>query len=139
MNKTLFLFRPIIFGFSLWTLITFSIGLAFLLYGALNYHIPDWDIGVSLCMAMLTLLTAQWSASVLFDARWKMFPVVIFVTWFTVDGVYLLYHTFAGNTMFREAQWLASLCLYYLCGFIWLLGEKFGIYLSLRQSDGHKI
>jgi hypothetical protein len=31
--------------------------------------------------------------------------------------------------MFREEQWLASLFLYYLCGFIWLLGDMLGKFL----------
>jgi hypothetical protein len=37
-----------------------------------------------------------------------------------VDWVYLLYHQPADNQVYREANFLASLPLYFLAGTIWL-------------------
>jgi hypothetical protein len=110
--------------FTVWRLVTFVHGLAWLIYGALNYHISDWDIGVSLLMAGSTFLTAEWSAEVLWQRRWKLWPLAALYTWLSVDGVYVFWHTLAGNRMLRAEQWPASLCLYYLCGFIWLFGRR---------------
>jgi uncharacterized membrane protein len=37
-----------------------------------------------------------------------------------VDGVYWAYWSYVNPAaMIREGQWLASLCLYALCGVIW--------------------
>jgi hypothetical protein len=40
--------------------------------------------------------------------------------WFTVDGSYMLYHSFVGNETFRLANFYASTTLYWLCGMLWL-------------------
>lgn len=99
---------------------TFAIGLGLLLYGALFLDYLDWDIGVSLVMAFATLATAEWSASVLWQRRWRWLPLAAFWTWLSVDGVYWAYWSMVRPAaMIREGQWLASLCLYALCGVIW--------------------
>ncbi|WP_160172761.1 hypothetical protein [Methylomarinum vadi] len=33
-----------------WKISSFAIGMGWLLYGALNYEIADWDVGISLIM-----------------------------------------------------------------------------------------
>lgn len=106
-------FRP-------WKLLTFACGMAWLIYGALNYDIPDWDIGISLIMGLLAYVTAPWTVRVLIRRRLRLYPAALFAWWFTVDGSYWLYHTAMGNEMFRLANFPASTTLYFLCGFIWL-------------------
>ena len=103
-----------------WKLVTLAIGLGWLLYGALFYDIGDWDVGVSLIMAGLTYLTAAPSARALLRREWRKLPLIVFWWWFAVDGSYLLWHTAVGNPIYREANFYASTCLYWLCGFIWL-------------------
>lgn len=103
-----------------WKLVTLTIGTSWLIYGALFYDIADWDIGVSLVMAGLTYLSAPWCARAIIGRRWKMIAGVIIMTWFTVDGSYVLWHNIVGNTMYREANFPASSALYWLCAFIWL-------------------
>ena len=103
-----------------WKLTTFALGLGWLLYGALCYEIGDWDVGVSLIMAALTYLTAAPSARALFGREWRKLPLILFWYWFAVDGSYLLWHSLVGNPVYREANFYASSCLYWLCGFIWL-------------------
>ncbi|TJZ64141.1 hypothetical protein [Chitiniphilus eburneus] len=110
--------------FGWWKVSTFLVGVMWLLWGAFHYQISDWDVGVSLTMAGVTFLAAEWCAKTLYSLNWRRFPLVIWWTWLAVDGVYVAYHTLAGNQMLRDAQWPASLCLFYLCGFIWLLGRK---------------
>jgi hypothetical protein len=100
--------------------ITFLLGLLALLYGAMFLDYPDWDIGISLLMAFATLATAQWSVSVLWELRLRWVPLAAFYTWLCVDGVYWAYWSLVRpEVMIREGQWLASLCLYLLCGVIW--------------------
>ena len=55
------LFRP-------WKLFSLACGLGWLIYGALNYDIGDWDIGVSVIMAVLTYLLTPWSMFLLVNA-----------------------------------------------------------------------
>ena len=100
--------------------ITFAVGLGALLAGAFLLDYPDWDVGISLVMAFTTLATAEWGASVIWQRRWGWMPLAAFWTWLSVDGVYWAYWSvFRPEAMIREGQWLASLCLYALCGIIW--------------------
>ena len=101
-------------------LLTFVIGLALLIAGALYLDYPDWDIGVSIVMAFATLASAEWVASVLCRGRWRWLPLALFWTWLSVDGVYWAYWSIVRpEAMIREGQWQTSLCLYALCGIIW--------------------
>ena len=101
-------------------LLSFLVGLGLLIAGALWLDYPDWDIGISLVMAIATFATAQCSASVLWERRWKWLALAAFWTWLSVDGVYWAYWSYVRpSAMIREGQWLASLCLYALCGVIW--------------------
>lgn len=110
-----------------WKLVSFAVGMAWLLYGALNYDIPDWDVGISLLMGGLTYLCAPWSvATILIAVRYRSWrwlfasAVALLVAWVVVDGVYVLYHTLMGNQMFRIENFYASSALYFLAGSIWL-------------------
>lgn len=105
-----------------WKLASLGIGLGLLLIGADYYQAPDWDYSVSVIMAMLAYLTAPWAVRVLMLRRWKWLPLALFWYYITVDGGYWLYwHTVnPGALEMREANFLASSCLYWLCGFIWL-------------------
>ncbi len=111
---------------------SFAVGLGLLIAGALTQDYPDWDLGVSLVMALSTLATAEWVASVVWQRRWAWLPLAAFWTWLSVDGVYWAYWSIVRpEVMIREGQWLASLCLYLLCGIIWyrlvpLMAKKLG-------------
>lgn len=71
-------------------------------------------------MASATYMTAPWSARTLFSRRWRWLPLAIFFWWFAGDGVYMAWHSIMGNPVYREANFYASSCLFWLCGFIWL-------------------
>lgn len=105
-----------------WKLASFAAGLGLLLVGADFEHAPDWDYPVSFLMATLTYLTAPWAVRTLRARRWSMLPLALFWCYLSVDGVYWLYwRTVQPDALaMREANFLASFCLYWLCGFIWL-------------------
>src|SRR3954468_24581542 len=77
-----------------WKLGTLTIGIALLIAGSFYYEAPDWDIPISLIMAMLAYLTAPWSLRVVVERRWASWPAMLFATWFSVDGSYWLYWHF---------------------------------------------
>lgn len=106
-----------------WKLFTLAIGIALLIAGSFFYEAPDWDIPISLIMASLAYLTAPWSLRVIVERRWRLWPAMLVATWFTVDGSYWLYWHFKNPIvvdLMREANFLASLSLYGMCGVIWL-------------------
>jgi len=77
-----------------WKLITLMIGIGLLVAGSFHYEALDWDIPISLIMAILTYLTAPWSLRVVVERRWKHLPAMLFATWFSVDGCYWIYWHF---------------------------------------------
>jgi hypothetical protein len=102
-----------------WKLITFSIGMLYLFFGALTYQISDWDVYISIIMGVMTYITAPWAVRVVIMKRWLWMPLALYFYWITVDGLYMSYHTWAGNETYRIANFFASTALYWLCGFIW--------------------
>ena len=82
-----------------WKLASFSIGMTWLLYGALTYGISDWDVGISLLMGGLTYLAAPWSVRVILQSiklRQRYWPLwiaaAIVVALFVIDGEYFFTH-----------------------------------------------
>ncbi len=116
-----------------WKLATLAIGLGLLLVGANYYHAPDWDYTISLIMAILTYLTAPWAVRFLMARNWKMVPLGLLFYYVTVDGCYWLYWHFIKPDALemREANFYASSCLFWLCGFLWLHNG------SLRELLNH--
>lgn len=109
-----------------WNLATVAIGIALLIAGSLWYEAPDWDIPISLIMAGFSYLTAAWSLNVLVKRDWKNFPLMLFFTWWAVDGCYALYWHFQNPValeLMREANWPASLALYFACAVVWSLPD----------------
>lgn len=120
-----------------WKLLSFTVGMGWLLFGALNYGISDWDVGVSLLMGGMTYATAPWSVgSILAAVRFRprgwvlVIAMALSVAWVVVDGVYVLYHTIMGNQMFRVENFYASSVLYFLAGSIWLYRGSLREFLS---------
>lgn len=110
-----------------WKLVTFGIAMSWLIYGALFFHIADWDVGVTLIMGGLTYLTAPWSVYIILSAiryrpgYWIVHILAaLLVALFVVDWMYTAYHALAGNRTFRDANFHASAPLYFLAGTGWL-------------------
>ena len=116
-----------------WKLATLAMGIALLIAGAFFYEAPDWDVPISLIMAVLAYLTAPWSLRVIVERRWKLFPAMLFATWITVDGSYWLYWHFKNPDaleMMRGANFLPSLVLYGMCGVLWLYRGSLAEFVS---------
>lgn len=131
-----------------WKLLTLSLGIALLILGSFYFEAPDWDIPISLIMAILAYFTAPWSLRVILERRWKLWPAMLIATWFTIDGSYWLYWRFKNPValeMMRDANFFASLSLYGTCGVIWLyrgslrqLSSEIGARLRLLRFRGPK-
>jgi hypothetical protein len=105
-----------------WKLATYAIGLLLLIAGSFYYQAPDWDISISIIMSFFTYLTAGWSLRVIVERQWRHWPAMLIATWWSVDGCYALYWSLVNPValeMMREANWPASLSLYWACGLIW--------------------
>jgi hypothetical protein len=105
-----------------WKLVTLALGVALLIMGSFYYQAPDWDIPISLIMALSAYFFAPWSLHVIVERRWKLWPLMLLATWFTVDGCYWIYWHFRNPValdLMREVNFAASLCLYCMCGVVW--------------------
>jgi hypothetical protein len=105
-----------------WKLATLALGIALLIVGSYFTPAPDWDVPISLIMALLAYLTAPCSLRVIVERRWRWWPLMLFATWFTVDGCYWIYWHFKNPIaldMMREVNFPASLSLYAMCGLVW--------------------
>lgn len=105
-----------------WKVLTFSIGVGLLILGSFYFPAPDWDIPISLIMAFFAYLFSGWSMHVLIERRWKDFPMMLFLTWWTIDGCYALYWFFKDHAVLeymRTANAPASLTLFWTCGLVW--------------------
>ena len=106
-----------------WKLATLVAGITLLILGSFHYQAPDWDIPISFIMAILAYLTAPWSLRVILERKWRLWPAMLFATWFTVDGCYAIYWSFKNPTaleLMRDVNFPASLSLYGICGLVWL-------------------
>ncbi|MBI5327099.1 MAG: hypothetical protein HZB80_02235 [Deltaproteobacteria bacterium] len=129
-----------------WKVLSLAAGMAWLLFGALNYGISDWDVGISLLMGGLTYLCAPWSVRVILHyirirpSYWPLWiGVAVAVALFVIDGVYVLYHTIVGNQMLRRENFYASTALYFLAGTIWLYrGSLHNFIADLRRLRSEK-
>ena len=110
--------RPLL---SHWKLVTLFGGLAALIAGSYYENLPDWDIGISIIMGLLTFWTAPLCIKWAYTRNWRMLPIGLFLAWFTIDASYCLYNAALGHAYFRDANWPASTVLYLLMGFIWSL------------------
>ena len=124
-----------------WKLASFSVSLSWLLFGALNFGIADWDIGISLIMGGLTYLCAPWCVRVILISlrdrprHWlRLVMLSLFVAWFVIDGVYFAYHSFAGHQMYRLENFYASSSLFFLAGSIWLYRGSIRDFVTNLQS-----
>ena len=123
-----------------WKLVTLVLGIAILIAGAFIERSPDWDVGISVIMAVMTYFTAPWAMRVLLERRWKWLPLAALYTWLTVDGVYWAYNGALPDIEgWREANFPASLALYGICGILWLYRgslSQFRAELSARFTEG---
>ena len=103
-----------------WKLITLLFGISILIAGAFYEQLPDWDVGISIIMALLTYITAPFFIRTIYYRRWYLLPPAFFLAWLSIDGSYCLYSEWLGHPYLREANALASTPLYLMMGLFWL-------------------
>ncbi len=110
-----------------WKLFSLFCGIAILVVGSFVEQAMDWDIPISLLMAISTYIFAPITSRTLFIAefrkQWHYWIIAILGLWFSVDGVYWLYWSIKDPKVvafMRDVNFLPSLCLYLICGFLWL-------------------
>ena len=105
--------------------VTFAMGLAWLLLGALTYGIKDWDVGVSLVMAGYTYITGEWVINSLLSKKPLRLIGAFLATFVGVQGSYVFYWSVIGKPEnMVEGQWIPSLCLYLLISIVWVFYPK---------------
>jgi hypothetical protein len=105
-----------------WKLATLLFGIAMLIAGAFIFQAPDWDVPVSLIMAITAYVTAPWCMRVIVERRWRQWPLMVLLTWFAVDGCYWIYWQWKNPLALewmRAANAPASLSLFWMCGLVW--------------------
>jgi hypothetical protein len=120
-----------------WKLSTLALGIGLLIFGSFYYEAPDWDIPISLIMALCTYVTAGPAMRIVVGRHWKKLPLALVLAWFSVDGCYWIYWHFRAPSvlpLMREANFFASSALYGSCGLLWMYRG------SLRQfvSDSRR-
>lgn len=98
----------------------FAIGLALLVIGSYTIPQPDWDITISVIMAILTLLTAEYWLKTVMTLKWKTMPLAFFLAWFSLDGSYWLYWSFMDPAALelRAVAFPVNVLLYIACAVI---------------------
>lgn len=129
-----------------WKLVTLAMGLTLLVLGSIVEQLPDWDITVSVIMAVLTYLTAPWGVRVVIERRWRWMPLALFYAWVSIDLSYFAWNAHRMSPEFadayREMNLWPSTLLYLLCGFIWLyrgsLADAATNLRALRRRHAHR-
>lgn len=120
-------FRP-------WKMLFLAFGILLLIAGSFYEDLPDWDIGVSIIMTVLTYISAPHLIASISSGKWTNVPAGMFMAWLSIDGSYCAYNIAVGHPYFREANLLPSTALYFLVGMIlqWR-GSLYQLTLQLRS------
>ncbi len=108
-----------------WKLITFAIGMTWLIWGTYYTPAPDWDIPTCLIMGGATYLFHPWA---LRAKSVDEFLLSVFLCWICVDGLYAIYWDIQNPLvlqLMRGVQWRLSLVLYIAANLVWIYGDWF--------------
>lgn len=116
-----------------------------MLIGSVVEKAMDWDFVIPFIMAISIYIFAPITARTLFYAHfrknWQYWLIAIVGLWLSVDGLYWAYWSLKNPqavALMRSANFPASLCLYLLCGFIWLydgsLKQLFDVFQKRQQK-----
>lgn len=110
--------------FRAWKLFTLWIGVSILVLGSVYYQQQDWDVTLSILMALLTYITAPLAVKAIRNGGFMAWTGAL--TWwiFTVDTTYMIYNGAMGNYTIRGENLIVSTCLYWMCGLLWVYEGK---------------
>jgi hypothetical protein len=55
-----------------------GIGIALPIVGSFDWQAPDWDVPVSILMALVAYATAPWCMRAMLERRWRAWPAMLF-------------------------------------------------------------
>jgi hypothetical protein len=109
-----------------WKLATFAIALAVLFWGAFAFRLSDWDLGISLSMALPTYALSPWAVRLVVRAvrarprGWPLHVLLgVAVAYVVADLLYWGYNRALGHGMVRFENFIVSFPLFVLAGIVW--------------------
>ena len=112
-----------------WKLATFSLALAYYIWGAYYYQCPTWDVPVSLIMSLLTYIFAPWTVkSIYYLAKnrpryWLLRLIVCAaVIYACASGSYELYNWWNLGYHPPPTYWINlyySTLMFFAAGMVW--------------------
>ena len=106
-----------------WKLFALACGIGLLVIGRYLMPAPDWDIPISFIMGLMAYACASWCLRVFLARDWPMWPLAIFLSWFTIDGCYAWYWSQVDPqalALMRDVNAPASGALFGMCALVWL-------------------
>lgn len=108
-----------------WKLLFLLFVILFLSVASYLVNLPDWDIGISIIMALLSYFLSPISISYCLQLNnFKTIKKILIILivfgfwWCTVDWIYVAYNEYNNNMYFRWANMFASTVLYILNGLL---------------------
>jgi len=105
-----------------WKLATLAIGIAVLIAGSIYTPAPDWGIADSILLAVFTYLTAPTVARWVFDRRYWLWPVGVYLIWLGSIGLYRMWWMRVDPSalaLMGDSAHVVNVCMYIACGLFW--------------------
>lgn len=110
----------------IWKIAYLIIGISFLMVGSFLANMPDWDMGISLIMALMTYFLSPISGSIFLSLHYKkidkfkvFYICVALIFWvLSVDFSYVFYNQHFHHPYYRATNFFASTFLYLICSLI---------------------
>jgi hypothetical protein len=144
-TKELLLYFPEYFRF--WKIAFLLIGILFLILGSFFAQMADWDVNISMIMAILTYFFSPLSGTILLSFYFKnvnqnflksMFLILAaLILWIiSVDTSYVVYSKYMNHIYYRGTNFLASSMLYFICALIlsWR-GEVYYLIKIMKKTN----
>lgn len=107
--------------FRFWKLMGLCLTICFLIIGSIIFKLPDWDIPISIIMALLTYILSPISLWLLLNLKNQTLLTKIIKTiisscfcWLTVDFIYCSYNNYFYHHYYRESNFIVSFVLYWI-------------------------
>jgi uncharacterized membrane protein (UPF0136 family) len=98
-----------------------AIGLIILVSGSYIEQLPDWDVGISLIMGVMTYFAAPFVIKSILTRKHLILAFVAY--WITVDTSYVMYNSYLHHPFFRTENLIVSTLLFFIFGLIMKLGD----------------
>lgn len=127
----------------IWKIVFLSLGLSALIVGSFLAKMVDWDIGISVIMAMMTYFFSSISGTIFLSFYFKSLKkkyillyliLAIFLWIISVDISYILYSQYMHHVYYRGTNFLASTALYFICALMLSYRGSFKGYIEVIKN-----